>query len=62
MSRKMGINEFVHRANIAKYQKMLTTYLTPYERDFVERRLAEERNSLQQLCVPGPENDFQLAS
>ncbi len=61
MSRKMGVMEFVHRANIAKYQKILTTYLTSYERDFVERRLAEERAALQQLRVPKPKNDLQLA-
>ncbi len=61
MSRKMDIAEFVHRANVAKYQKILATYLTPYEREFVERRLAEERAALHQLGVPGPENHLQLA-
>ena len=33
--------QFVHRANIARYQKNLATYLSAEERRFVERRLAE---------------------
>jgi hypothetical protein len=40
---------FAHRANIARYQKILATYLTPEEHRFVERRLAEEQAALQQL-------------
>lgn len=39
---------FAHRMNIAKYQRILATYLTADERHFVERRLAEERAALQQ--------------
>ena len=39
---------FARRANIAKYQKILATYLTAEERRFVERRLAEEQVALQQ--------------
>ena len=41
---------FAHRANIARYQKILATYLTSEERRFVERRLAEEQAALQQLA------------
>ena len=41
---------FAHRANIAKYQKILATYLTAEERRFVEHRLAEEQATLQQLA------------
>ena len=41
--------EFVHRANIVKYQKILGTYLTDYERRFVEHRLSEEQASLRQF-------------
>jgi hypothetical protein len=41
--------QFVHRANIARYQRILGTYLTTEERHFVERRLAEEQAALQQL-------------
>jgi len=42
--------QFVHRMNIARYQRILGTYLTAEERRFVERRLAEERAALQQLA------------
>ncbi len=42
--------QFAHRANIAKYQRILATYLTAEERRFVERRLAEEQAALQQLA------------
>jgi hypothetical protein len=41
---------FAHRANIARYQKILATYLTVEERRFVERRLAEEQVALQQFA------------
>ena len=41
---------FAHRANIARYQKILATYLTPEERHFVERRLTEEQAALQQFA------------
>ena len=44
------ITQFVHRANILKYQRILATYLTDHERHFVERRLAEEQAALQQLA------------
>ena len=40
--------KFVHRTNIARYKKILATYLTDEERHFVERRLAEEQASLEQ--------------
>lgn len=49
MTPNTEVSQFVHRANIAKYQKILTTYLTEHERRFVERRLAEEQTALQQL-------------
>ena len=38
---------FVHRANIGRYRRILATYLTDQERHFVERRLAEEQASLE---------------
>jgi hypothetical protein len=61
MSRQMDIAEFVHRANVAKYQKILATYLMPHEREFVERRLAEERAELQRLYFRASERDLKLA-
>ena len=42
--------QYAHRANIARYQRILATYLTPEERRFVERRLAEEQVALQQFA------------
>jgi hypothetical protein len=45
--------QFVHRTNIARYQRILGTYLTAEERHFIERRLAEERTALQQLAWSG---------
>ena len=42
--------QFVRRANIERYQKILATYLTAEERRFVERRLAEEQAALQQFA------------
>jgi hypothetical protein len=42
--------QFAHRTNIERYQKILATYLTTEERRFVERRLAEEQVALQQLA------------
>jgi len=43
-------HQFAHRANIARYQKILATYLTVEERRFFERRLAEEQAGLQQFA------------
>ena len=42
--------QFAHRANIDRYKRILGTHLTNEERHFVERRLAEERTSLEQLA------------
>ena len=39
-----------HRANLDRYRRLLRTYLTDSERQFVERRIAEERQALQQLA------------
>jgi hypothetical protein len=51
MVRKMETaqQQFVHRENIARYGRILATYLTAEERRFVERRLAEEQAALQHL-------------
>jgi hypothetical protein len=39
----------VHRANIGRYERLLRTRLTPVERQFVMRRLAEEKLELRRL-------------
>jgi hypothetical protein len=41
---------FAHRANIARYRRILGTYLTAEERRFVEQRVAEEQAALDQLA------------
>ena len=62
MSINMTMAEFVHQANVVKYRKILATYLTPHEREFVERRLAEECAALSQLRVDGGgRDDLQIA-
>jgi hypothetical protein len=40
---------FAHRANIERYEKLLQTYLTEYERAFIQRRLEEERRAIAKL-------------
>jgi len=49
MARNMDVQCFAYRANIVRYRKILTTYLTTEERRFVERRLSEEQAALTQL-------------
>ncbi|WP_407154685.1 hypothetical protein [Bradyrhizobium sp. STM 3557] len=41
-----------HRNNINRYERLLETYLTDMERNFVELRLWEERTALR-LLSPG---------
>jgi hypothetical protein len=42
--------QLTRRENVARYRKILGTYLTAEERHFVERRLAEEQDALQQFA------------
>jgi hypothetical protein len=46
MASNIETQRFAARANIFRYQKLLTTYLTEEERRFVERRLEEEKAAL----------------
>lgn len=41
----------VHRNNIHRYRRLLGTSLTELERDYVERRLAEERSAIDALTA-----------
>ena len=43
-----------HQRNIDRYQKMAKTRLTPTERQFVERRLSEERFLIAMLQLISP--------
>ena len=38
-----------HRQNIDRYKALLRTELTPLERDFIRRRIAEEETELRRL-------------
>jgi hypothetical protein len=40
-----------HRSNISRYQRLLKTELTEFERRFIERRLSEERSAIEKLAV-----------
>ena len=40
-----------HRNNIARYRRLLETKLTEYERQFIERRMSEERSAMEQLAA-----------
>ena len=39
-----------HRNNISRYRRLLTTKLTEFERQFIERRLSEERSAMERLA------------
>lgn len=51
MASNIETQRFAARANIFRYQKLLTTYLTEEERRFVERRLEEEKAALQHIAA-----------
>ena len=40
-----------HRNNIHLYRRLLATRLTDLERDYLERRLSEERRAMEELSV-----------
>ena len=40
-----------HRNNISRYRRLLITLLTDYEREFIERRLAEEQSAFHALAA-----------
>ena len=42
-----------HRNNIYRYRHLLQTKLTELERDFIEKRLAEEQSNLERLAASG---------
>ncbi|MCK1651473.1 hypothetical protein IVA88_08460 [Bradyrhizobium sp. 149] len=41
----------VHRNNVSRYRRLLKTKLSDIERQFVERRLAEEQTALEALAA-----------
>ena len=41
-----------HRNNIQRYRHLLQTRLTELEREFIQKRLAEEHSKLESLAPP----------
>jgi hypothetical protein len=40
-----------HRNNIRRYQRLLKTELTEFERRFIEKRLSEERSAIENVAA-----------
>jgi hypothetical protein len=40
-----------HRNNISRYRRLLKTKLTDLERQFIERRMSEERSAMEELAA-----------
>jgi hypothetical protein len=47
--------KFTCRETIERYERLLRTPLTELERDFIHRRLSEERKAVNQ-CISGAKN------
>lgn len=43
-----------HDNNISRYRRLLKTNLSDLERQFLERRLREERSAVESLAHPAP--------
>ena len=46
------------RQNINRYRSLLQTSLTEFERDFIERRIAEEEAAVSALAFEAPPPDI----
>ena len=44
-----------HQANVQRYRRLLQTSLTDIERQYVRRRLAEERRACQEIPTTEPQ-------
>ena len=49
-----------HRNNIGRYHRLLKTELTQFERQFIERRLSEERSAMEKLAASTFPLTFQI--
>ena len=49
-----------HRNNISRYRRLLKTKLTEFERQFIERRLSEERSAMENVATSGFPLIFQI--
>lgn len=50
-----------HRTNIDRYRRLLKTYLTGNERQFIERRLNEEEEALMDIAQSAARLDCRTA-
>jgi hypothetical protein len=49
-----------HRNNISRYRRLLNTRLTDCEREFIEKRLSEERSAMESLAASTFPLTFQM--
>ena len=49
-----------HRQNINRYRSLLQTHLTAFERDFIERRIAEEEAAVSLLALAASPSNIEL--
>ena len=49
-----------HRNNISRYRRLLNTRLTDFEREFIEKRLSEERSAMERLAASTFPLTFQM--
>ena len=53
---------FAHRTNIDRYRRLLKTYLTDNERQFIEQRLGEEKKALTDIAQSATGLDCRIAA
>ena len=51
-----------HRNNIHRYRRLLNTELTELERQFIRKRLSEERSAMQKLAASTFPLAFEIAA
>jgi hypothetical protein len=51
-----------HQSNINRYCRILATHLTDYERDYVHRRIVEERLELERLLKASASHTAEIAT
>ncbi len=44
----------MHRNNISRYRRLLKTDLSELQRQFIERRINEEKSALKSVAASGP--------
>jgi hypothetical protein len=57
MTHRIPVLAHTRLQNIRRYERLLDTRLTDFEREFLERRLAEEKSALQALGNQAPHSE-----